>query len=59
MDTVPITALAHTTFLQIRKRIESHWQPDKIEVLSPDTEQAMLFTHIDGKLDRLPFVWWD
>lgn len=48
------TALPH-----LRHLVEAHWQPDEIEVLSPDTDKEMHLIHIDGENDRVLFVWWD
>ncbi len=44
---------------QLRQRIEERWEPSEIEVISPDTDEEMHFTHIDGEHDRVLFVWWD
>jgi hypothetical protein len=40
----------------LRQFIEAHWQPDEIEVLSPNTDKEMHLMHIDGEHDRVLFV---
>jgi hypothetical protein len=47
------------TLPQLRQRIEEHWEPSEIEVLSPDADEEMCFTHLDDEHDRVLFVWWD
>ena len=44
---------------QLRQRIEEHWEPSEIEVISPDTDEAMRLMHLGGEHDRVLFVWWD
>jgi hypothetical protein len=44
---------------QLRQRIEERWEPSEIEVISPDTDEEMHFTHLDDEHDRVLFVWWD
>lgn len=44
---------------QLRQRIEEHWEPSEVEVISPDTDEEMRFMHLDGEHDRVLFVWWD
>ena len=44
---------------QLRQRIEERWEPSEIEVISPDEDEEMHFTHLDDEHDRVLFVWWD
>jgi hypothetical protein len=44
---------------QLRQRIEEHWEPSEIEVISPDTDEEMRLMHLDDEHDRVLFVWWD
>lgn len=44
---------------QLRQRIEERWEPSEIEVISPDADEEMRFTHLDDEHDRVLFVWWD
>ena len=43
----------------LRQRIEERWEPSEIEVISPETDEEMHFTHLDDEHDRVLFVWWD
>jgi hypothetical protein len=43
----------------LRRRIEERWAPSEIEVISPDADEEMRFTHLDDEHDRVLFVWWD
>lgn len=45
--------------LQLRQRIEERWEPSEVEVISPDADEEMRFTHLDDEHDRVLFVWWD
>jgi len=44
---------------QLRQRIEERWEPSEVEVISPDADEEMRFTHLDDEHDRVLFVWWD
>ncbi|MBV9706480.1 MAG: hypothetical protein JO125_03625 [Chloroflexi bacterium] len=44
---------------QLRQRIEERWEPSEIEVIAPDADKEMRFTHLDNEHDRVLFVWWD
>jgi len=44
---------------QLRQRIEEHWEPSEVEVISPDTDEEMRLMRLDDEHDRVLFVWWD
>ena len=44
---------------QLRQRIEESWEPSEVVVISPETDEEMHLSHLDGEHDRVLFVWWD
>lgn len=44
---------------QLRQRIEEHWEASEIEVISPEADEEMHFSHLDDEHTRVLFVWWD
>ena len=44
---------------QLRQRIEERWEASEIEVISPEADEEMHFSHLDDERDRVLFVWWD
>jgi hypothetical protein len=43
----------------LHSRIEKRWQASEMVVLSSETDEEIQFAHLDGKEDRVLFVWWD
>ena len=39
--------------------IQARWEASEIEVISPEADEEMLFSHLDDEHDRVLFVWWD
>ncbi len=44
---------------QHEDQLEERWEASEIEVLSPDTDEDMHFSHLDDEHDRVLFVRWD